>query len=114
MGADGTSPVLDPARLEALGYDLVLYPLAATQATLVGTFEHLRRLKDDESGVIGELDDAVESLPVEDLHDFAGFPEVVAWEERYIPETEERKYEARSASTSGTTSESAVMGSEAT
>lgn len=88
----GTSPVLNSTRLEALGCDLVLYPLAATQATLVGTFEHLRRLKGNESGAIDELDDAVESLPVENLHDFAGFSIVVAWEERYIPETEERKY----------------------
>ena len=31
--------------------------------------------------------------PVKNLHDFAGLSTIVAWEERYMPKTEERKYD---------------------
>lgn len=93
LGAAGTSPVLDPSRLQELGYDIVLYPLAATQATLVSAFEQLQRLNDDETEATDELDAAVESLPISDLHDFSGFPDVVAFEEEYMPDVETEKYD---------------------
>lgn len=85
--------MLDPSQLQQFGYGIVFSPLAVTQATFVGVFEQFQRLKDDETEAIDELDAAAESLPISDLHDFSGFPEVVAFEEEYMPDVEHEKYD---------------------
>jgi len=93
VGDLGTSPYVDLAELEALGYDIVLFPVLSTLAAITGIYEHLRGFKENGLDAVRDLDDAFADCPVGDLHDFSGFPEVVEWERRYLPEAEQEKYE---------------------
>jgi len=88
VGALGTSPYVDLDDLDAMGYDLVLFPVLSTLAAITGIHEHLQGFKEE-----GLLDDAFADCPVGSLHDFSGFPEVVEWERRYLPDAEQEKYE---------------------
>lgn len=92
-GANGTSPYVPPERLTEWGYDLLIYPLAATLSTIVGTYETLRRLDEEGQAALADLDESFAALPIGTLHEFAGFPEVVEWERAYMPEAESEKYE---------------------
>lgn len=93
VGAAGTSPYIAPDTLGAMGYDIVIYPLAATQATIVGVFESMERLKQDGIEALMDLDDEMDELPIESIHEFSGFPEVIDWEEKYMPDEETEKYD---------------------
>lgn len=93
VGAAGTSPYVEPDALRTMGYDVVIYPLAATQATIAGVFESMQRLERDGIEALAQLDDEVNQLPIEGIHEFSGFPEVIDWEEQYMPTDEEEKYE---------------------
>jgi 2-methylisocitrate lyase-like PEP mutase family enzyme len=93
VGAAGTSPYVAPDTLQAMGYNIVIYPLAATQATIAGVFESMQRLKQNGIEALADLDDEVDQLPIEGIHEFSGFPEVVDWEEQYMPTDEAEKYD---------------------
>jgi len=77
-------PVLDHERLSELGFDVVVYWDVSMLATVVGTYAAFGRIADGDPSVLDELSDDFDGLPVEDLHEFAGFPEVLDWEERYV------------------------------
>ncbi|WP_129113537.1 isocitrate lyase/PEP mutase family protein [Halegenticoccus tardaugens] len=92
VGELGTSPYVEPNDLERMGYDLVLYPVASTLATVAAVHERLSGLKSEGIGALADLDRAFAETPVGDLHRFSGFPEVVEWERRYMPKEEQEKY----------------------
>lgn len=92
-GATGTSPYVPPSKLDAWGYDVVLYPLAATLSTIVSTAETFGALREDGQSALRALDADFEALDFEGLHDVAGFPEIAAQERRYMPAEESRKYD---------------------
>ena len=81
--AVGDKPVLEPARLSELGFDVVVYWDVSMLATVVGTYAALERVGDDDVSVLADLSADLDALPVEDFHEFAGFPEVLGWEDRY-------------------------------
>lgn len=88
----GVSPKLSPEELEGYGFDIVIYPGVTRKMALVSMFTHLPQMKEDPAGTLTEIDERAEDLGI-DLHDLAGFPQVVEWEEQYLPEEEMEKYE---------------------
>jgi len=89
VGDIGTSPYVALETLEALGYDVVIFPTLSMLATVTAVYEHLDRFKRDGVGGIRRLDDAFDECPVGSLHEFSGFPEIVEWENAYLPPAEQ-------------------------
>lgn len=93
VGELGSSPYVELDDLEDIGYDIVLFPVMSTMATIAGVYEHLDRFKREGIDGMRELDAAFDECPVGDLHEFSGFPELVEWEREYLPAEEQEKYE---------------------
>lgn len=87
----GVSPKLSPEELEDYGFDIVIYPGVTRKMALVSWFSQLPELKDDPAKVLTDLDDQADELGI-DLHDVAGFPQIVDWEDEYLPAEEMEKY----------------------
>ena len=88
----GISPRLDPEELETLGYDLVIYPGLAMQATIAAVYGYATKLDAEGTDAFVEMEAAFEDLPF-GFHEFSGFPAVVEQEERYMPAEEIEKYD---------------------
>lgn len=91
--ATGISPLADAADLEELGFDIVLYPGISTRATILAMLDVAEGIRGDGSAAVRELYAAMDEAPIGSLHEFSGFPQIVEWEERYLPEGELQKYE---------------------
>lgn len=103
----GISPRLEPAELEELGFDIVIYPTAAPMAAIHSSLTHLKTLAEAGNDGISEAqrvfeDETFASLPIEsDLEDtamgrffeFAGFPQIYEQEDAYMPDEATEKYE---------------------
>lgn len=87
----GVSPKLSPEELEDYGFDIVIFPGVTRKMALVSWFSQLPELKDDPAKVLTDLDDQADELGI-DLHDVAGFPQIVEWEDEYLPAEEMEKY----------------------
>ena len=87
----GVSPKLSPEELEDYGFDIVIYPGVTRKMALVSWFSQLPEMKNDPAKVLTELDDQADELGI-DLHDLAGFPQIVEWEDEYLPAEEMEKY----------------------
>jgi len=93
VGESGVSPYVDPEDLQRYGYDVVIYPLASTLATIAGTYEALAAVEREGVGALADLDERFAALPIGDVHEFSGFDRVVEWEREYMPPAEREKYE---------------------
>jgi 2-methylisocitrate lyase-like PEP mutase family enzyme len=93
VGDLGTSPYLDPDDLEAWGFDVVIFPILSTLATIANVHAAMETFAEDPAAAMRAVDDAFNDAPVGSLHEFSGFPEVVGWEERYLPAADQEKYE---------------------
>ncbi|MDQ2052216.1 isocitrate lyase/PEP mutase family protein [Natronolimnohabitans sp. A-GB9] len=93
VGDLGSSPYVDLSSLEEWGFDLVLFPIASTLSTIANVHADLSAFADDPVGAMRDIDDDFDAQPVGSLHEFSGFPEVVEWEQRYLPDEEQEKYE---------------------
>lgn len=102
----GISPKLSPGRLEELGFDIVIFPSFSFQAAILSVYNNVKKAQ--EEGIVGlyeEYESAFEDVPF-DYHEFAGFPDVVEWEEAYLPEEDADKYKGTvGADISGTNSD---------
>lgn len=88
----GISPESSADRLEELGFDLAIYPGLAMRATIANVYRYAKRFAEEDADALVALREEFESLPF-GLHEFSGFPDVVEWEERYLPDEETEKYE---------------------
>lgn len=89
----GISPRLPTERLEDLGFDMVIYPALGLLSTIISVYNHAKQMKEEGGvAVFEDLESSSEDLPF-DLHEFSGFPEIVKWEEEYLPDEEGEKYE---------------------
>jgi 2-methylisocitrate lyase-like PEP mutase family enzyme len=93
VGDLGSSPYVDLASLDEWGFDLVIFPIVSTLSTIANVHADLAAFADDPVGAMRNVDDDFAAQPTGDLHEFSGFPEVVDWEERYLPAGEQEKYE---------------------
>ena len=83
----GGSPVVPVDRAEALGFDIVIYPRLSTLPTITALFERFEQLRDEGMDAWVDTKAAFEDVPVESFDHFAGVPEVLEWEEEYLPDT---------------------------
>lgn len=88
----GISPRLPPERLDDLGFDIVIYPTFCTKTAIAAVYRAATKMVDDPYATYEDIMEDFDELPF-DMHEFAGFPEVVAWEDEYLPEDEGEKYE---------------------
>ena len=88
----GISPQLDADTLEDYGFDLVIYPSLGMQTAITAVYRRAVQYREEGAAVFAEMEADWDDLPF-DFHEFAGFPEVVAQEEKYLPEEEMDKYE---------------------
>ncbi|PSP96845.1 carboxyvinyl-carboxyphosphonate phosphorylmutase [Halobacteriales archaeon QS_4_70_19] len=93
VGDLGTSPYLPIDDLAAWGFDIVLFPILSTLATIAYVQEAMATFADDPVTAMRDVDAAFDDAAVGSLHEFSGFPEVVGWEEAYLPATDHEKYE---------------------
>ncbi|MFA9427860.1 oxaloacetate decarboxylase [Natronorubrum sp. A-ect3] len=93
VGDLGSSPYVDLSSLEEWGFDLVLFPIAATLSTIANVYADFSAFADDPVAAMRDIDDTFNDQPVGSLHEFSGFPEVVEWERQYLPADEQAKYE---------------------
>ena len=80
MVPTGRSPEMTAARLEQLGFSLAIWPgalMSAACAAIEGTLAHLR----EHGSTIGC---PVPALDMKALHELVGFPEVWAFEKRWV------------------------------
>ncbi|SDJ58590.1 isocitrate lyase/PEP mutase family protein [Natronorubrum texcoconense] len=93
VGDLGSSPYVDLSSLEEWGFDLVIFPIAATLSTIANVHADLSAFAEDPVAAMRDIDDEFNEQPVGSLHEFAGFPEVIEWERRYLPDDEQNKYD---------------------
>jgi len=78
MVEQGKTPILDPEKLEALGYKIAAYPLTLQMAALKAMQDALESLKNGQH--------PQDILSFDQLKDVVGFPDYYAEEERYREE----------------------------
>jgi len=88
----GISPKLELEKLNGYGFDMVIVPALGMRAAIASVYEQAVELREHGAETVSTLESQFESLPF-DLHEFAGFPDVVAQEEEYMPDDELDKYE---------------------
>ena len=93
VGDLGTSPYVEMDDLEAWGFDLVIFPILSTLSTIASVHADMQVFAEDPAAAMRGVDDAFDAQPLGSLHEFSGFPEVVEWEERYLPDEDREKYE---------------------
>lgn len=93
VGDLGSSPYVELSSLEEWEFDLVLFPLAATLSTIANVHTDFTAFAEDPTAAMRRIDDSYNEQPVGSLHEFSGFPEVVDWEQQYLPDEEQDKYE---------------------
>ncbi|ELY56285.1 carboxyvinyl-carboxyphosphonate phosphorylmutase [Natronococcus amylolyticus DSM 10524] len=93
VGDLGSSPYVELSVLQELGFDLVLFPIAATLSTIANVYADFSAFAEDPVAAMRAIDDTFNSQPIGSLHEFSGFPEVVEWEQQYLPDDEQEKYE---------------------
>ncbi len=89
----GISPEIDADDLEELGFDLVIYPELGMKAAMMSVYQVGADFKERDADALRDMRAEFEETVPFDMHEFAGFPQVVEWEEEYLPEEETEKYE---------------------
>jgi len=89
----GISPLMDADELEAAGFDILLYPGVCTRTTIISMYEAAVKMKENKTDAIGEIYEQMDQLPIGGLHQFSDFSQIVDWEEQFLPEEEQEKYE---------------------
>lgn len=82
----GGSPIVPIDRAADLGYDIVIFPRMSTLPTIEILFERFGRLQDEGMDAWTNTKVAFEDAPVESYDHFAGIPEVLEWEDEYLPD----------------------------
>jgi 2-methylisocitrate lyase-like PEP mutase family enzyme len=93
VGEVGSSPYVDLGELQSWGFDLVIFPIAATLSTIANVYADMAAFAADPVAAMRAIDEQFDAQPVGSLHDFSGFPEVIGWEQQYLPDQEQEKYE---------------------
>lgn len=82
----GGSPIVPIDRAADLGYDIVIFPRMSTLPTIEILFERFGRLQEEGMDAWTDTKAAFEDAPVESYDHFAGIPEVLEWEDEYLPD----------------------------
>lgn len=88
----GISPRFTEAEMNDLGIAITILPGACHRVTLKAVYDFAADLKDRGPMVESELFESMKGHPVGDVHTFAGFNQIKAWEESYLADDELEKY----------------------
>lgn len=88
----GISPRFSQQELQELGIAITITPGATFRATMMAVYDLAVQLRDE--GPIAEkaFNEKYSDHPMGDLHSFAGFDQVMAWEKEFMGEEELAKY----------------------
>jgi 2-methylisocitrate lyase-like PEP mutase family enzyme len=89
----GVSPRLTPAQMKELGVAVTILPGAMMRVALQAMWDFAAGLRAEGPAAEARFFEAFKGHPVGDLHTFAGFDQIRAWEAEYLPAEELEKYE---------------------
>jgi 2-methylisocitrate lyase-like PEP mutase family enzyme len=89
----GVSPRLTPAQMKELGIAITILPGAMLRVALQALWDFAAALRDEGPAAEARFAERFRNHPVGDLHTFAGFDQIRAWEAAYLPAEELEKYE---------------------
>lgn len=89
----GESPRLTTEQLRELGVALVLFPGAMLRAGLFGMHDYAAELRAGGGAADAAFAARTATHPLVNLHRFAGFDQIRAWESEFLPASEAQKYD---------------------
>ena len=89
----GVSPRLTLDQMKDLGIALTILPGATLRVALQAVWDFATALREDGPVAEARFAERFRDHPVGDLHTFAGFDRIRAWETEYLPAEELDKYE---------------------
>jgi 2-methylisocitrate lyase-like PEP mutase family enzyme len=89
----GVSPRLTPVQMKELGIAVTILPGAMLRVALQALWDFAAALRDEGPAAEARFAERFRNHPVGDLHTFAGFDQIRAWEAAYLPAEELEKYE---------------------
>jgi 2-methylisocitrate lyase-like PEP mutase family enzyme len=88
----GVSPRFSLEQMNELGIAVTIIPGATFRATIEAVYDLAKALRDEGPLAEQRFIERFAKHPLGDLHTFAGFDQVRAWEEAYLPPEELDKY----------------------
>jgi 2-methylisocitrate lyase-like PEP mutase family enzyme len=89
----GVSPRLSLEQMQALGIAIAISPGALMRAALVAMHDLAVQLRDEGPAAEARFNGQFAKHPLGDLHTFAGFDQIRAWEREFLSPEALRKYE---------------------
>ena len=89
----GVSPRLTTAQTKELGIAITILPGAMLRVSLQAMWDFATGLRAEGPAAEARFAERFKEHPVGDLHTFAGFDQIRAWEAEYLPAEELDKYE---------------------
>jgi len=90
----GVSPRLTPDQMKELGIAVTILPGATLRVALQAIWDFAAALRAEGPAAEARFAERFKDHPVGDLHTFAGFDQIRAWEAEYLPAEEQEKYQA--------------------
>jgi 2-methylisocitrate lyase-like PEP mutase family enzyme len=90
----GVSPRLTLDQMRELGIAVTILPGATLRVALQAVWDFAAALRAEGPAAEARFAERFKDHPVGDLHTFAGFDQIRAWEAEYLPAEEQEKYEA--------------------
>ena len=89
----GVSPRLTPDQMKELGIAVTILPGATLRVALQAIWDFAAALRAEGPAAETRFAERFKDHPVGDLHTFAGFDQIRAWEAEYLPPEEQEKYQ---------------------
>jgi 2-methylisocitrate lyase-like PEP mutase family enzyme len=89
----GVSPRLTPAQMQELGIAVTILPGAMMRVALQAMWDFAAALRAEGPAAEARFSERFKGHPLGDLHTFAGFDQIRAWEAEFLPAEEQEKYE---------------------
>jgi 2-methylisocitrate lyase-like PEP mutase family enzyme len=89
----GVSPRMSLERMQELGIAITITAGTAMRATLQAVYDIALRLRDEGPPAEAAFIESFRKHPLGDLHTFAGFDRIRAWEEAFLPVEQLDKYD---------------------
>jgi 2-methylisocitrate lyase-like PEP mutase family enzyme len=89
----GVSPRLTPEQMKELGIAVTILPGATLRVALQAIWDFAAALRAEGPAAEARFAERFKDHPVGDLHTFAGFDQIRAWEAEYLPAEEQEKYQ---------------------
>jgi 2-methylisocitrate lyase-like PEP mutase family enzyme len=89
----GVSPRLTPAQMQELGIAVTILPGAMMRVALQAMWDFAAALRAEGPAAEARFSERFKGHPLGDLHTFAGFDQIRAWEAEFLPAEELEKYE---------------------